>query len=100
MTAELIQLTNQPKPVVVVMVISVVPMAVSGTSVTRGASTTHPEKHGKSRTSGPLDPLRETACSNPLRSNRGTIRIHCRTCRTAQTRWLSAGSDISRNPTE
>jgi hypothetical protein len=35
MTTELIQLTNQPKTVVVVTVISVVPIAASGTSVTR-----------------------------------------------------------------
>jgi hypothetical protein len=34
-TTELIQLTNQPKPEVVVTVISVDPIAVSGTSVTR-----------------------------------------------------------------
>jgi hypothetical protein len=51
------------------------------------ATTTHPAKHGKSRTSGPLDPLRETACSNPLRDNRGTIHKHCRACRINQTRW-------------
>jgi hypothetical protein len=35
MTTELIQLTNQPKTVVVVTVTSVVPIAVSGTSETR-----------------------------------------------------------------
>gem|GEM_PF-2957357 len=37
MTTELIQLTNQPKPDVVVTAISDVPIAVSGTSVTRAA---------------------------------------------------------------
>jgi len=53
--------------------------------------TTHPEKHvyrNRRRTLDPLDPVRATACSNPRRSNRGTIPKHYRACRTAQTRWV------------
>jgi hypothetical protein len=49
MTTELIQLTNQPKPVVVVTA-SAEPTAGSGTSETRVVAPRRPSKHSKATT--------------------------------------------------